>query len=169
MRRFAGVVALLVVPLSALASGAVEVISPRVTVLSFQRVQEECRTAKRVNACMHIEAMLMTSCTAVDGIARMSAGVRLTPNVFTISLTMLPHEMGHLADFVHLLREHNRKLIEPAFDSIQACAATARVAEMTFGQKLRSYQQTSAHRRDRREASKVAAGRPGPTPADLGD
>jgi hypothetical protein len=173
MRRFAGVVALLFVPLSVLASGAVEVAHPNVTVLPFQRVQEECRSAKTVSACMHLDAMLMTSCNAVDGITRMSAVVKLTPKVFATSLTMLPHEIGHLADFVHLLKKHNRKLIEPVFDSIEACEASARVAQMTFGQKLRSFQHTSAHRRDRRDAprvaTKVAAKVASTTPADLGD
>lgn len=169
MRRFAAVFALLVLPQSALASGAVEVAHPRVTVLPFQRVQEECRTEKRVNACMHLDAMLMTTCNAVDGMARMSAAVKLTPNVYATSLTMLPHEIGHLADFVHLLKQHNRKLMEPVFDSVEACEASSRVAQMTFGQKLRSYQHASAHRRDRREGPKVATKVAGTTPADLGD
>ena len=169
MRRFAGVVALLFIPLSLLASGAVEVAHPRVTILPFQRVQEECRSAKTVNACMHLDATLMTTCNAVEGIIQMSAMVKLTPNVYATSLTMLPHEIGHLADFVHLLKQHNRRLMEPVFDSVEACEASARVAQMTFGQKLRSYQHASAHRRDRRDAPKVATKVAGATPADLGD
>ena len=173
MRRLVAWFALLVA-VSAVSAVAgepfVTVVGPKINLVAPATIQKACATSKPVFGCTNMDATLFTSCQAKSSLFRISATARLTPVVYTVSHTILAHEMAHVADVSSQLKWYAQDLGKATYETEEACEAFAAIARTTFGARVREFQNVSARKQDGHDATRVAAARRAQsTRADLGD
>jgi hypothetical protein len=156
MRRFMPLIALLVAVSAVAAEPFVTVVGRKVNLIPAGKIQAACGTSKPVFGCTTMDATLLTSCNASDALYRITAAARLTPVVYMVSHTILAHEMAHVADVAGHLRSYAKALGKAVYETEEACEASARVARMTFGRRLRDFQNISALKQDGPDAGRVA-------------
>src|SRR5690349_6974430 len=121
MRRLFAVVVLLLAGSLSASDAWVDIESPKIHLVSQEALTAECQTAPSIRACTQMRATLMTTCNAGKRFYELSAIVKLQPDVFTVTTTLLPHEMGHVADVAALLKSHVRKLASQQFETEAEC------------------------------------------------
>ena len=170
MRRFVSLIALLVAGSAVAGDPVVTVVGTKINAVPPAMIQSVCGTKGPVFGCTKMDASLYTACEAASSLFRIRAAARVTPTVYTISHSVLAHEMAHVADVVGQLKMFAKALGKPTYETEAACEASARVARMTFGHRLRDFQNISALKQDGRDAVRVAEGQAAmSTRAALGD
>ena len=170
MRRLMPLIALLVAVSGVASEPFVTVVGRKINLLPAGKIQAACGTSKPVFGCTNMDATLLTACKASDSLYRITAVARLTPVVYMVSHTILAHEMAHVADVAGQLKWYARALGKAVYETEEACEASARVARMTFGHRLREFQNISALKQDGPEAARLAEAKTaGSIRAALGD
>ena len=170
MRRFVSLIALLVAGSAVAADPVVSVVGTKINAVAPAMIQSVCGTNSPVFGCTKMDASLYTSCEAASSLFRIKAVAHLKPTVYAVSHSVLSHEMAHVADVVGQLKTFAKLLGKATYETEEACEASARVARMTFGHRLRDFQNISALKQDGRDAVRVADAKAAQsTRAALGD